>query len=147
MTNQKNFQKIIYLVIALIAVFIILFFITQSDDKDSEQCDYSSTEKNYIGKSQEECSRIQFLCVPGTERFDEECGCGCEPEPQQKNYCTEESRNADACITLYQPVCGYFDPAKITCIKFPCAETYSNSCVACVDANVEYWVEGKCPTS
>lgn len=34
---------------------------------------------NYIGRSPEECSRIQVLCVEGFERFDDASGCGCRP--------------------------------------------------------------------
>ncbi len=60
--------------------------------------------------------------------------------------CTNESRNAEACIEIYQPVCGWNDPEKIQCIKFPCANTYSNSCFACMDENVIYYTEGECPS-
>lgn len=59
--------------------------------------------------------------------------------------CSGESRKAEACIEIYQPVCGWNDPEKIRCIKFPCANTYSNSCFACMDENVLYYTEGECP--
>ena len=62
-----------------------------------------------------------------------------------KNFCTPESKNAEACIEIYQPVCGWNDPEKIQCIKFPCANTYSNSCFACMDEDVLYYTEGECP--
>ncbi len=61
-----------------------------------------------------------------------------------KNYCTAESRNADACIELYDPVCGWFGQ-DVQCLRYPCADTYSNSCFACMNENVEYWTEGECP--
>jgi len=64
---------------------------------------------------------------------------------ENKNYCTQESRLAEACITLYKPVCGYFNQS-IQCIKAPCANTYSNSCYACLDPKVSYWTEGECKT-
>jgi hypothetical protein len=67
-----------------------------------------------------------------------------ETEPV-KRFCGPESRNADACIALYDPVCGWSDPGEINCIAFPCASTYSNSCVACSDDTVLYWTEGECP--
>ncbi len=41
------------------------------------RCDYNVPDKNYIGRSADECSRIRFACVPGTEYFADECGCGC----------------------------------------------------------------------
>jgi len=72
-----------------------------------------------------------------------------EPSPDQtdavKTFCSPESREAEACITLYQPVCGWNDPEKIQCIKYPCAQTYSNNCFACIDENILYHTEGECP--
>ena len=52
-----------------------------------------------------------------------------------KNFCTIESRNADACISVYQPVCGYSKSSH---------ETFSNSCFACLNPEVIYWTEGEC---
>ncbi len=63
----------------------------------------------------------------------------------QKTFCTNESRNAQACIQIYQPVCGWYDSEKVNCIKYPCAETFSNSCQACLNENVEFYTEGVCP--
>ena len=62
-----------------------------------------------------------------------------------KTFCKEEERNSDFCIEIYQPVCGWSDPDKIKCIKYPCAQKYSNSCFACQDENVLYYTEGECP--
>jgi hypothetical protein len=62
---------------------------------------------------------------------------------QNQNYCSNESRNVGACYQIYQPVCGYFSQ-KIQCIKAPCAQTFSNSCFACMDSKVDYWVSGEC---
>jgi hypothetical protein len=51
-----------------------------------------------------------------------------------KNYCTEEQRGPGLyCIQVYEPVCG-----------FPMKETFSNSCVACLNESVLYYVEGEC---
>ena len=63
----------------------------------------------------------------------------------QKHYCAPQQRNAGVCIELYQPVCGWLDPAKIQCVKYPCAQTFSNSCFACMDSKVIYWTGGECP--
>jgi len=83
---------------------------------------------------------------------DGKCGwevIGCPTENQnesmKQNYCTPQQRQGDMCIELYQPVCGWFDPAEIQCIRHPCAQTYSNSCFACHDEKVLYWTEGECP--
>ncbi|MBN2101363.1 MAG: hypothetical protein JW716_00660 [Candidatus Aenigmarchaeota archaeon] len=61
-----------------------------------------------------------------------------------KTYCTEEQRGVQACTMEYRPVCGWFDES-IQCVKYPCADTYSNPCMACSDEKVEYWTEGECP--
>jgi len=64
---------------------------------------------------------------------------------ETRNYCTAEQRKAQYCIELYDPVCGWFDAEKVLCVKYPCADTYSNSCFACADENVLYWTAGECP--
>lgn len=69
----------------------------------------------------------------------------CFGGPDAQNYCTAGHREAQCCIMLYAPVCGWFDPSKIQCFAYPCAGTYSNSCLACMDENVLYWTAGECP--
>ena len=140
--ERKNSTLIV--VILLLIVIFVLYFVIYFNFKIG---DVGDSNKQYIGKNKNECSRVQFLCVPGFERFDDKKGCGCEKsEAEIENYCNEESRKGDVCITLYKPVCGWFDSEKIQCIKFPCAETYSNSCFACLDEKVLYWTESECPS-
>jgi hypothetical protein len=62
-----------------------------------------------------------------------------------KHFCLPEDRLAEFCIEIYQPVCGWNNTKKIQCIKYPCAQTYSNTCFACKDENVAYYTKGKCP--
>lgn len=64
--------------------------------------------------------------------------------PADKTLCDEESRQAAFCIELYEPVCGW-NNEDIKCIKYPCAQDYSNPCFACKDKNVEYYTIGECP--
>lgn len=159
----------------------------------AEGCNYDSTERSYVGKSADECSRIKFMCIEGTEYFADGCGCGCAPsgEPsfneEGKKYisttveecktimfqcaegtaffdengcgcqisqqegkikvtdCTPEQKAAQACTKEYMPVCGWSDPAKIQCIKYPCAQTFGNKCEACANENTISWSEGECP--
>lgn len=59
-------------------------------------------------------------------------------------YCTDDQRDTDVCTEIYQPVCGWFDPEKVVCVKYPCAVTFSNLCFACMDKNVLYYTEGAC---
>jgi hypothetical protein len=57
------------------------------------------------------------------------------PNIREGEFCTEE----------YDPVCGWFNASKIQCIKYPCAQTFSNGCFACLDDKVDYWTKGECP--
>ena len=66
-------------------------------------------------------------------------------EIDDENYCIPNERNAEICTKIYQPVCGWSDPEKIQCIKYPCAQTYSNRCLACANENVLYLTAGECP--
>lgn len=58
--------------------------------------------------------------------------------------CSEDQKNADVCIEIYQPVCGV---VNVQCITEPCdpvEETFSNSCFACSNSLVESYTEGEC---
>jgi len=72
--------------------------------------------------------------------------CTEETNESAKTYCTEESRKGEFCTAEYNPVCGWFGE-NVKCVKYPCAITASNSCVACHNSDVEYWTEGECPES
>lgn len=63
----------------------------------------------------------------------------------EETYCTPESRNAEVCTTDYFPVCGWFNPAEVQCVTYPCAITASNPCQACINEEVLYWTPGACP--
>ena len=58
-------------------------------------------------------------------------------EDIDKTFCPEESRNAEFCIEIYQPVCGYDSNHNQI-------QTFSNSCFACMNENVEYYIDGQC---
>lgn len=112
------------------------------------KCDYTNESMKYVAKSIEECAMILIKCEPSYEFFSNECGCGCKLKSDSElklehHYCTGEK--TDVCIEIYKPVCGWFDPAKIQCLTYPCAGTYPNSCYACKDDKVQYWTEDKCP--
>jgi len=129
MKIKKSKLLIIVLIISLmfiIALLIILFLPT----------------------SPQACTAEAKLCPDGTAVGRTGPNCEFESCPDVKEnrvYCTEEQKQADACIEIYQPVCGYSDPEKIKCLVYPCASTYSNSCFACMAEDVLYWVDGICP--
>jgi hypothetical protein len=62
----------------------------------------------------------------------------------QKKACTQEQKKAEICTQDYSPTCGWFNKS-IQCIKYPCADTFSNPCFACADARVDYYTSGECP--
>ncbi|MEK6819442.1 MAG: hypothetical protein AABY10_05940, partial [Nanoarchaeota archaeon] len=67
------------------------------------------------------------------------------PTDSTQNFCSTQSRDRSVCAEIYQPVCGWFNAANVQCIKYPCAETFSNGCFACLNQDVEYWTQGECP--
>ncbi len=95
-----------------------------------------STFKEYKSTDPQMCMRMKFTC-DGDEYFGDETGCGCVRAHQDATVTT--------CAADYDPVCGWSDPAKIQCIAYPCAQTYSNLCQASLDMNVGSTTAGECP--
>ena len=66
------------------------------------------------------------------------------PKTSASVECPADSRGVDACIEIYQPVCGQ---VAVQCVTTPCnpvPETFSNSCFACMNENVISYTEGAC---
>lgn len=59
----------------------------------------------------------------------------------RKFYCLPEDREADVCAADYAPVCGF---SSENCVEEDCRRTYGNSCHACSNENVSYYVQGEC---
>ncbi len=113
---------------------------------EGNQCNYVAPDKDYKAKSADECARIRFTCENGKEYFNDECGCGCHIVNEERHTCSETERNSQMCMALYKPVCGY---VQVECIRAPCypvRQTFSNSCAACQNKRVLYWIDGECPT-
>jgi hypothetical protein len=58
--------------------------------------------------------------------------------------CLPEQRDVDACIEIYQPVCG---TVNVQCVTTPCdpvQETFENSCKACTNSLVSSYTNGEC---
>lgn len=94
------------------------------------------------------CTMDAKICPDGTAvgRVGPNCEFAPCPAPQasEGTLCKPEQRNVDACIEIYQPVCGL---TQVECITEPCdpvPETYSNSCFACQNDRVVSYTEGAC---
>ncbi len=92
------------------------------------------------------CTADAKLCPDGSSvGRDPDNNCSFYPCPEDDIvYCQPDERNVGACIEIYQPVCGYFDPEEIVCVTAPCAVTFSNSCFACDDPTILYYTQGEC---
>ena len=83
-------------------------------------------------------------CKNNTVSIDKE---SVEEQPTSKLKaidCLPEQRNAEACIEIYQPVCGQM---QVECITTPCdpiKQTFENSCKACANERVISYTEGEC---
>ena len=73
-------RKIIIVLFTLIVVLVGLFFVYGSSSEIPD--------RNYVGNSKDECSRIQVTCIDGYQRFDDDAGCGCEPKNQNPGVIT-----------------------------------------------------------
>ena len=85
---------------------------------------------------------------PAMESYPRQCiadGKTFIEQVMEETACLPEQRNSEACIQVYEPVCGWNDPEKIQCIKYPCAQDYSNICEACSNENILHYTKGKCP--
>ena len=67
------------------------------------------------------------------------------PDPTETS-CPKQDPYPNGCLDIIEPTCGWWDPAQIQCIKYPCAATYSNKCEACHDSKVYKYTKGACPT-
>src|SRR3989344_2720838 len=62
---------------------------------------------------------------------------GCTQPVENKHICTDQEKAADVCMELAKPVCGFDATGKQV-------KTFSNSCFACIDAQVNYYTEDSC---
>lgn len=144
MKKSRKLKIAVSIILVLIFLLAAIFFSIKLLKKEVK------SERYYVSDDVEFCKQIKFLCKPEYEPFSDDKGCGCRlirdnsGSSENKTFCTDESRGADICIELYAPVCGWFSP-EINCIKYPCAQTFSNSCFACSNGNVEYYIPGECP--
>jgi hypothetical protein len=94
------------------------------------------------------CTEEAKLCPDGSAvgRIPPNCEFAQCPSEGKKVViqCTAEQKKADICTKEFMPVCGWFNET-IKCFKYPCAQTFSNKCMACISDNVDEYTEGECP--
>lgn len=154
--QTKGFVIVFIGILLVIGIIAYFFFIQNLNTSLEDSYSENNTDKNnnlnnslsvkYVSYDVDECSRILFTCIDEYKPFSDNTGCGCKKEAEQKEniYCTPNQRNAQACIEIYQPVCGY---VQVECITTPCnpvPETFSNNCFACSNERVSYYTEGAC---
>ena len=64
------------------------------------------------------------------------------PPSSGEIVCTQEQKDAEACIEIYAPVCASY---QVQCVTEPCnpvPKSYPNSCFACADNSVISYTEG-----
>ena len=84
-------------------------------------------------------------CVVSEEEKTAEINWRCTgAKPINNIVCEENQRNVDICTLDYTPVCA---TVNVQCVTEPCHpvyETYGNSCQACSNPLVEFYIEGEC---
>lgn len=154
MENKKIYLGIMIALIAVVAV-IAVFMLPQEEYKPHNRPPLENKYEELISKCQESGGTVETAsCCKSVEDFPNTCNigaCGCSPDNSHEvkvcncgerkcwtgtecaTKCTSEDREAEACLALYEPVCGE-----------PVHETYSNDCVACKDPEIMYYTEGEC---
>jgi hypothetical protein len=100
----------------------------QPSDRNAEFC--AMVYDPVCANNQETYGNICTACIdPEVEyyTFGE-----CETIEDPIYFCNPEDREAQACVMIYDPVCA------------DSGETYSNSCLACIDSGVQSYKLGEC---
>ncbi len=135
--KKKKWGVLILLIIALILAARLVII------ADSWVCDNGE----WIKKGSPQSEKPTSYCVDGEINNFKECVAAGNPIMESyprkcnannqtyteiiENFCTGEI--PEVCMNLYEPVCGY-----------PLEKTFSNSCFACQNSEVVYWVKGEC---
>ncbi|MCD5381484.1 MAG: hypothetical protein LR008_02815 [Candidatus Pacebacteria bacterium] len=96
------------------------------------------------------CTMDARICPDGSAvgRLGPDCefaACSSSPsEPGLPIECSPESKKAEACNQMYAPVCGEVAVQCITAPCYPVQQTFSNSCSACAQGNVNSYTKGEC---
>jgi hypothetical protein len=103
--------------------------------------------KEYADNCKEICSMMACMINKNSIAVCENHKC--RIKEIKENYCKSSDnidRKSEMCADNYEPACGWYNNS-IQCFKYPCAQTFSNSCMACADKKVLFWTEGECPNA
>lgn len=64
--------------------------------------------------------------------------------PEEVFICSAEEKEAEICTAIYSPVCGAVEVQCVTTPCYPVQKTFSSSCNACANGNVEEYTTGEC---
>jgi len=95
------------------------------------------------------CPADAKICPDGStvERTGPNCTfASCPSASNAVTTCTQEMKQADACIKIYQPVCGRVASECTDGTCDPTRKTFSNGCVACAAEHVVSYTAGACVT-
>lgn len=131
-----------WLIILLIIIFILAVRLIIQED------DWICNNGDWIKNGEPISKKPTSYCVDGkVDNFKECVASGnsiVESYPRQcmngdqtfteiiENFCLNEQTD-NLCMNLYEPVCGY-----------PIEETFTNSCFACKNQEIVYWMDGEC---
>lgn len=137
MKKRKWWLIILVIIILILAIRLII----QEDD-------WICVDGDWVEHGISDSTKPEGYCVDGKVDNFKECVAAANPVmesyPRQcthnnqtfteiiENFCLNKE-TGEICMTLYEPVCGY-----------PLKETFSNSCFACQNQEIVYWIQGEC---
>ncbi|MCK5624581.1 hypothetical protein KAI04_01945 [Candidatus Pacearchaeota archaeon] len=139
--KKRKRGKIILIILLIIILFLGFKLIGQEED-------WICVEGDWVEQESSTSEKPKSYCVDGEVNNFKECIAAGNPAMESyprkcinlnetfteiiENFCTQKDVG-EFCMNLYEPVCGY-----------PLEKTFSNSCFACQDENILYWIFGEC---
>lgn len=73
-----------------------------ADHTECFECDPAPGDPGveFVGRSLRECAAIAVACAPGTEYFENDCGCGCEPSDDPVSCEAQDIRAEGPCAAI-----------------------------------------------
>jgi len=133
---MKKISWILPVGIVLVALLVLIF--TSFDSVEEEEIQVNIYPEN--DSPTVSCTEELKLCGDGSRvsRVAPDCEFEKCPDEKRNVYCETEDYS-EGCTETYAPVCGWFDSERIHCALYPCAQDFTNGCLACEDEKVDYW--------